>query len=358
MLLKERRSWTTRPYEEGDEEQIIELFERVFGKPMGITESRKHWKWEYMENPVEKIYVNLAVDDDRIVGQYAVIPVEMWIHGRRKIGSLSLDTMVHPDYRGQGMFTTLAEQLYRELARDGVVLTYGFPNANSIHGFTNRLEWKEIFKIPLFARPIDFDRSATMMFGDGVKGSLASFFSKKLYDLKYRPKSPSSGYTMEEIQGFDSHSIFRPPEGISAVKSSEYLNWRFTEKPEFDYTKIGIWKKDILEGYAVVIGKRYGDHDIGFIVDMMTKDQKSDTAELLLSRSIQEAERSSCDILSYIAPNNGRYSEMLKKLGFIGVDPKKFPQDIYFGVRENVTGLNCLFDPNKWTISWADTDLV
>jgi len=360
MLLKKQKSWTTRPYEDGDEEKIIKLFEDVFGKPMGISESQKHWNWEFKENPVDNKYINLAVDGDEIVGQYAVLPLRMWINGKEKLGSLSLDTMVHPDYRGQGMFTTMAEELYDILAEDGVVLTYGFPNENSIHGFTKYLDWKEIFKIPLYARPIDFDKSAKMMFGEGVKKSLASFFSKKIYDVRHTPKKVSSPYHIEKIRSFSPEfdELSKVSDGISVIRDSEYLNWRFTDKPEFDYTKISITKDGNLEGYAVLFVKEYSDNDIGFIVDMNTKHRNNETAELLLSECVRRADRLDCDILSYITPNDGRYSKALKRYGFLKVDPEKFPQDIFFGVRSNAGESPLIFNEEKWYISWADTDLV
>jgi hypothetical protein len=40
--LPSARSWLVRPYRDGDERQLVGLFERVFGRPM----SEAHWRWK------------------------------------------------------------------------------------------------------------------------------------------------------------------------------------------------------------------------------------------------------------------------------------------------------------------------
>ena len=42
-----------------------------------------------------------------------------------------MDTMTHPDYQGQGVFTKLAKACYDITAIDGYRVLYGFPNPYS-----------------------------------------------------------------------------------------------------------------------------------------------------------------------------------------------------------------------------------
>jgi len=63
-----------RHYREGDEDQILNLRQRVFGNldPMRLRSST--WRWQFRHNPAGKALCALAEDHGRIVGQYAVIP--------------------------------------------------------------------------------------------------------------------------------------------------------------------------------------------------------------------------------------------------------------------------------------------
>lgn len=45
-------NYKIRRYNLGDEYKIIKLFEEVFEKTMGKTESIAHWRWEYKNNPI------------------------------------------------------------------------------------------------------------------------------------------------------------------------------------------------------------------------------------------------------------------------------------------------------------------
>ena len=70
-----KKSFDIRSYHPGDENEICVLFERVFGKPMGATESMMHWQWKFLENPLKEILIKMAWDDKKLAGQYAASPV-------------------------------------------------------------------------------------------------------------------------------------------------------------------------------------------------------------------------------------------------------------------------------------------
>src|SRR5689334_17290462 len=96
-------------------------------------------RWQYQENPVQRVYVDLALDtspssqgssqEDKVAAIYATFPVEMQIGAHRVVGVQSLDTLTDSAYRGRGLFTTLAASVYERCRESGVALVYGFPNA-------------------------------------------------------------------------------------------------------------------------------------------------------------------------------------------------------------------------------------
>ena len=349
-------TWSIRPYQKGDEQGIVELFEEVFDKPMGITESLKHWRWEFEQNPVGDKYIHLAVDDGDIVGQYAVIPMRMLVMGQESIGSLSLDTMVHPDYQGQGMFVELANSLYSRLSDSGISITYGFPNKNSMHGIFQRLDWKEICEMPILIRPVDFDRSLEKLWGPGVKSKIGSFLGKKYYDIKHKPAKLPEDLRVEKVEKFNGvDDLWRTVTNgvkIGAVRDQKYFDWRFVDKPEFDYQIYLLRKGDSSLGYLVTGTMDYWDMKVIFILDLLT--EGSEYAKYLISERIKMAEDEA--VICGLGPVFGPY----KDLGFVSLSKEEFPQEIYFGARRNTGSIpfEVFSDKNKWMLSWADTDVV
>src|SRR5699024_1108381 len=69
-------------------------------------------------------------------------------------GSQSLDTLVAPEARGQGLFNKLASQVYDEAKNRDIAFVYGFPNGNSAHGFFNKLGWVNLDPVPFLVLPL------------------------------------------------------------------------------------------------------------------------------------------------------------------------------------------------------------
>ena len=118
---------------------IAKLLGDVFG-------GDKNWeaavRWQYLENPQGKaIYINAFDDDGRLVCHYAVVPALPFANSKFKEIStyLSLNTAVHPDAQGKGLFQTSAKLVYEYLDAKGPNVVLGIANENSVNGFVKRL---------------------------------------------------------------------------------------------------------------------------------------------------------------------------------------------------------------------------
>src|SRR5664280_921407 len=117
--------------------EIATLFRYSFDRDLDFDD----WRWFYVDNPAGPAYVSLFYEHDHLLGHYAVVPSLLSHRGQQVIGYRSMTTMVHPDGRGRGLFTELANRTYAMLLQDGAPLVYGFPNGNSAHGFAKYLDW-------------------------------------------------------------------------------------------------------------------------------------------------------------------------------------------------------------------------
>ena len=140
-LISETLKLTIKSYEEGDENDILDLFETVFKQKLNI----ENWRWRFRDNPAGKHFIKLMWDKDKLVGHYAISPTIMRVDEQDVFTALSLTTMTHPDYAGKGIFKQLSSSLYEDLENNyNCKAIWGFPNNNSHYGFVKRLDWSNL----------------------------------------------------------------------------------------------------------------------------------------------------------------------------------------------------------------------
>ena len=237
-------------YKSGDEAAILELFEASFG----IKMSSKFWQWRYNNNPhYNEQLIHLMWDDKKLAGHYALSPVKMLIDGVPELTGLSMTTMTHPEYRGIGVFTKLANSVYEEaFNKHNLSFVWGFPNSNSHYGFVNKLSWENIGYVPMMSLQINSEQR--------------------------RP----THYTINEISDFNqvvnSDSLpKRSGKGsIVLFKDASFLNWRFLQNPENSYKAFSI--NEYPETYLIYKEFRNsaGDREVD-IVDYFLSDDKKTT---------------------------------------------------------------------------------
>ena len=99
----------------------------------------QYFTWLYLDNPDGKVIGVNAWNRGELAGHYVVVPARVRLDGEEVPAALSLNTVVHPDHQGRGLFTKLASQTY-DLAREKEVdHIFGVANANSTPGLIKRL---------------------------------------------------------------------------------------------------------------------------------------------------------------------------------------------------------------------------
>ncbi|MEZ2441266.1 GNAT family N-acetyltransferase [Chitinophaga sp. RCC_12] len=210
-----------RDYTGGDENEIIKLFELVFGKPMPIA----YWRWRFKDNPCNKYAIKLMWNEQKLIGHYAVSPVLLDVAGKQQLTGLSMTTMTHPEYTGLGIFQQLSEALYKDMMQiHGMTAVWGFPNNNSHRGFIKNLDWKDITTIPMMSCDV------------------AVITAKKSASL--------SIVTKFTTQHEDLHTGIFNNYRVKVKRSTEYLNWRYINNPSNKYVILENTSGD--EGFVVL----------------------------------------------------------------------------------------------------------
>lgn len=142
---------------------ISELFAESFNKPL----DKALWHWAYMDNPFGDPLVAIALYHGRVVGHYAVVPMDLENSSAKLTGFLSMTTMVAVDFRMHKLFQRLAEMVYERIKQLEVpAIVFGFPNNNSAPGFIKRLGWtiSEDYKV-VSAKPNQMKAVASLIDG-------------------------------------------------------------------------------------------------------------------------------------------------------------------------------------------------
>lgn len=371
-------TWSIRDYRAGDEAAIVRLFQRVFKKTMGPTESDAHWAWEYPGNPVGPQTIKLVWDStpagDRLVGQYAVSPRRVWVHDRERLAALSLDTMVDPDYGRQGIFSRSAEACYATMVERGFAFVFGFPNANSIGGFERRLSWQIIMPTPVLVKPLNVAGFVADKVGRPILDPLLSPVSTLALrvpglvdDLQAKLRARLGRATHPVVESFDAFGPWvdevwqrcRHHHRVGVIRDHAYLRWRFDARPQSHYQRLRVDVGGQAVGYAVLATTQRDQGLVCFVMDLVV-DVATPGAHTALLQAIESRARAQrCAFVSaMVGPGSPLRPTMLRN-AYLPLPERLFPQELHFGGRAlaNITS-DELGDPNAWHLSWSDIDVL
>lgn len=218
--------------------QILELFEHSFGSKM----DEKLWYWAYIDNPNGNPIVSLYFDGSKLVGHYAVIPIN-FIHNQKNIDAvLSMTTMVDLFYRKYGIFIEQANEVYDKANELGYKFVCGFPNKKSAPGFKKRLNW--ILEEDLYVA--NFSYNELQQIEKRSYLNAISFNTQDKENIEWRLSKPNQNYfkknnnILKEFEGnFD--IVFNGFDFSNLDKDKKYnllldhsLD-KHLDKKEFDY---------------------------------------------------------------------------------------------------------------------------
>ncbi|MBN3582444.1 GNAT family N-acetyltransferase [Algoriphagus aestuarii] len=195
-----------RKGQEHDIPEIISLLKISLGESM-IPKSESLWSWKHLDNPFGKSPVLVAVENSKIIGVRAFLRWEFLVDGEVKKACRAVDTAVHPDFQGKGVFSNLTLRLIEELKQEGLDLIYNSPNADSMPGYL-KMGWQKWGKLPL---KLDFHLSV----------------GKNNHSLE-----PENWETISELVAKIEGS--EQAENQTNLKLG-YLKWRYCDCPLFPY---------------------------------------------------------------------------------------------------------------------------
>jgi len=234
-------SFIIRAYRPGDEEEILDMFNEVFGQNRDIA----HWHWKYRDDPYGSYCISLAVAPDGVLAaHFAGYPVKLYSavspQGPADIDTLQLgDKMTRREFRSVGFGkSALIAKTYAHFkeayVRENIPFTYGFAAHHSLRFGVSVLKYADLEPVPY--RRLDF----------GVLGNMRIRGFTRLFSTIRTEEAETADETWTDF-------FYRvaPRYEYLTRRDETYVRWRYFGRPDRRYLVISARKRGRLSGWSV-----------------------------------------------------------------------------------------------------------
>jgi hypothetical protein len=258
---------TSRRFAERDKRELNDLWCLVARRSRTI----KKFEWEWLDTPEGWGSMWLLVDNDtgKIIGHHGLIPIKFSICGRTILAGKTENNVMHPQYRGKGIFYPFEVKFHEESRERFQLLftTAGVTEAGTIRlklgytavgGYThyikatNRSHLNTAFTNIIAKRALN-KLMTTMLISASRLASLALMpvFSKKVpTDEAIKLEKVHTIETVaDKLDRFWERN--KDKFGITPDRNSRYLKWRIFDNPNVNYEFFLAIRHGDIVGYLI-----------------------------------------------------------------------------------------------------------
>lgn len=350
--------WT---YFEGKKENIEgikKLFKKVFNKDI----DSKYLKWKNHNNPAGNSIECLAVNDKKdVVGYLCYWKSKVKLGSSEGTAFQSVDTMVHTDYRRQGIFETLSKEGLKSMVEQDGLFNYRFPNSAALKA-SQKLGTVKVCEIPRYIRFLD-NKGANFVSKNRLIQIPVIIFAaiNNLMFPTFKSKG-YKGYAVKSIECFanEFNKLWEEQKQrypIAITRNSVHLNWRYRELP--GYKCYAVYKNKILKGYIIlsVEEKKVNGRwlRLGHIVDIFCDEDPRALKTLIFSGVRYLKQKNSNAVSIWMLPH-WFYANHLRKAGFTKIPSTSCLAVLVPSRRKNLC--KTLYAPENWYVTIGDSDYV
>jgi len=179
----------------------------------------ENWYWKFTDkNPAGHSFIWVAEHEDQLVGHFAAVPFRLKVFDEELTASHTIGALVDKKFQKKGLLKFVGGRLMEELVQNNIPYTWGFPNKLA-HKFENEcLGYKDL---------INFDE-----------------WKIKKENIKKSPLNPCIRQVTEFDEQFDRlWENCSPGYEVAIVRKREYLNWRYLQRPDWEYFPFAYYEK-------------------------------------------------------------------------------------------------------------------
>jgi hypothetical protein len=280
-----------RAYISGDEKEIMELDARELPSQWN-PRTLENWYWKFTDkNPSGHSLIWVAEHEGHLVGHFAAVPYRLKVFDEVLTASHTIGALVDKKFQKRGLLKFVGDRLMEELAHHNIPYTWGFPNQLA-HKFEN----------------------VTFGYND-----LLNFDEWKVE--KAQMKKTSSPARICQVLEFDQPfdrlwETCSPGYEIAVVRDRIYLNWRYLQRPDWEYFPFAYYENNILKGYIVLKLYREDDTRRGHIIDIFARRDDERTFSYLIDQGLNFFIEKAVDEATVWIWGNPLVEELFTRKGF------------------------------------------
>jgi GNAT superfamily N-acetyltransferase len=336
-----------------DDDTLFALYADVFGAEP-TESSRRRWLWQYRENPAtpaEGPEIWVARDGERLLGQYASMPVRLW-WGDREVGaSWGMDVFVTKEARGRGVGAVLFTAW-----SDHVEVALGLGLTPSSYGLFRKLRYDDVGPVPFFRRVLDAQAVAARRLGPALGALAAPFLRLGLALAARERRGGAQGIEVRRVTEFGSEydalwEEARSSYAMCVRRDAAYLRWKYLALPHRRYAVHEARRGGQLTGFAISRHEEYHGLRLGWILDVFAAADDHATKRALLGDTL-DGFRAAGVARAQAFAMHAALAEDLRAMGFL-----PGPSPMQFCVRSRVDDRGALRDTRRWHVVFGDSDM-
>ncbi len=319
-------------------------------------------EWLAFHNPFARGEATYYVAEDagRIVAFQGRMPVEFIIGGSRQKGYYVHDTYVHPDYRTKGLgfsLITALAQATEQQSDSFFCLLGGTPLNLKIQ---RRMGYHELPPAPQYVKLLNPHKQLTKLLRVrplvALVNPIAQAALALLDTIVMNLNTPhlNTFPVLRFDQRFDElMEHVRGKLGICSCKQSDYLNWKYVDRPYKRDTILAVGSDTRVLGFAVLAMTRGGGRRGGVIMDLIADPDDRQTISALCRAAVKHFRTCHADFIRYVA-SDCKFGTVAQRFLFVRSNEGKA---LLLGNLERVPQYNGrLTDTSKWHVSLGESD--
>lgn len=285
-----------RYYQNGDEDQIINILKSSFPEWAIRKNPIAYWKWKYLETPLSS-GIEVGIIDGKMVCVNHTINLKIKVGGEILLSQYGDDAATDPAFRGKGYFRALVEldKVYK--ANQGIKFDYSVPIHPAMLSINTRkgmavspFKIRHLIRVKnvnIYIKRSNIKNSKVMSIGL----SFYKIFNHLTTFVRKTPKKEGE-FRIDEITNFDTKfdvfwDAIKSQYDFILEKSSSYLNWRYANPVSGEYKKLTALEGSTVLGYIIFEVKRNGSFQEGFILDLLFQKGREDVGDGLIKGTLR-----------------------------------------------------------------------
>ena len=357
------KDFIIREYREGDEVSILKLR----GLVLSGSKSIDWWMWQHRQNPAGPAIITVAQSEygSGIIGHECVVPLRIKVGENTSLSGTSIDNMVHPDYRGLGVYKQIRQKVDELVKQGNIQFLYTFTNQVAYY-INLKIGSRSLFKkTPLWVKPLRMENNVSRYLGgNGIPSWLLTVTGRGFIKFTTRSENYKVRTQVKEIKEVDERfdSLWEQASShhkIMMVRDRAYLDWRYIKRPDANYTIYISEQGNQLLGYIVVRIIEDNGLQIGWITDILTSSKETPASTDLIWRAIQYFRSNEVDLVLCTLPSRAYLAHSLRRQGFLFAS--RWQKAISAVTVKLITPKydeSFITNPHSWYITRGDTDLI